>query len=69
MGQARSLETIEGSLRISEGLRAKSLRSGLRSWLPQFHGSDFHLETDDQGHTLLSLTDSGAEKYRVSCGK
>ena len=70
MGQARSLESIEGSLRISEGLRGKSLQSGLQSWLQQFHSADFSLETDERGRTLVSLTDSGAEKYQVCllCG-
>ena len=65
-GQARSLDTIEGSIRIAEGLRAKSLRGGLQAWLQQFHGSDFSVVTDEQGRTLVSLTDSGAEKYQVS---
>ena len=69
-GQARSLESIEASLRIAEGLRAKNLRDGLKAWLQQFHGADFSLETDEQGNTLVSLTDSGAEKYQVCllCG-
>ena len=64
-GQARSLDSIEGSLRIAEGLRAKNLKGGLQAWLQQFHGSDFSLEADEQGRTLVSLTDSGAEKYQV----
>ena len=64
-GQARSLDSIEGSLRIAEGLRAKNLRDSLQAWLQQFHGADFSLETDEQGRTLVSLTDSGAEKYQV----
>ena len=69
-GQARSLESIEASLRIAEGLRAKNLRDGLKAWLQQFHGADFSLETDEEGRTLVSLTDSGAEKYQVCslCG-
>ena len=57
-GQARSLDSIEGSLRIAEGLRAKNLRDGLQAWLQQFHGADFSLETDEQGRTLVSLTDN-----------
>ena len=69
-GQAKSLESIEASLRIAEGLRAKNLRDGLKAWLQQFHGADFSLETDEEGRTLVSLTDSGAEKYQVCllCG-
>ena len=64
-GQSRDLASIEASLRIAEGLRAKNLRDGLQAWLQQFHGADFCFEADGQGATLISLTEDGATKYQV----
>ena len=64
-GHSRELASIEASLRIADGLRAKSLRSGLMAWLQQFHAADFSFEPDGQGGTLVSLTEDGAAKYQV----
>ena len=65
-GVARTLVSVESSLRIGDGLRAKSLRGGLRAWLEQFHSADFCIVDGPDGVTTISLTESGAAKYQVS---